>query len=50
MQKAIAQAALTEDECLPTLRRALVEAKSEEVLRRMSIISENDILREFPSK
>jgi hypothetical protein len=50
IQKVIAQAVLTEDPRLSILRKAHVEAKAEEVLRRMSIICENDIQREFPSK
>lgn len=47
-QIAIARAEKSKDRRLEGLRAALTSGKVERVLRQMGIISEADVLREFP--
>jgi len=49
-RKAIARATLLDDRRLHGLKAAIVAGKTAEHLRKMSIVSEADVLREFPSK
>ena len=48
MQKVIARARQLRDRRVPGLERALKEQTMDKMLRRMGIICEADILREFP--
>jgi hypothetical protein len=47
-QMAIARAEKKKDRRLEGLRAALTNGKIEKILRQMGIISEADVLREFP--
>lgn len=49
MQLVIRRAEQVEDRQLSGLRRALADGKSEQTLRRLGIIHEVDIDREFPA-
>lgn len=48
LRKAIARAQANKDPRLPSLQHALQQAEPELLLRRMSIICDADLLREFP--
>jgi hypothetical protein len=50
LKKSIARAEGLKDRRTEGLRAALSTNRSEVVLRRMGIITEKDILREFPTK
>lgn len=50
MRKVIARAEETEDRRLEGLKKACEEGRSEAFLRRMGIICEVDIVREFPDR
>jgi hypothetical protein len=48
LKKALDRAEKLQDRRAGALRTALTQGKSSEVMRRMGIIGENDIDREFP--
>lgn len=48
MQRAISRAERLQDRRLDGLKRAMQEGKSETFLRKLGIICETDLLREFP--
>jgi hypothetical protein len=48
MQKAIQRAEASQDRRLDGLKRAMKDGKSESFLRKLGIICEVDLLREFP--
>lgn len=50
LRKAITRAEASKDRRLAGLRHALVKGQAEQHLRRMGIIAERDIEREFPVK
>ena len=50
MQRAIGRAEKAKDRRLAGLRKAQADGKSEALLRRLGIISEEDLSREFPEK
>jgi len=50
IQRAIAQADKNGDRRAYGLRKALADGKTEPTLRRLGIISEADLRREFPEK
>jgi hypothetical protein len=49
MQAVIARAELVGDPQLASLRKALADGQSEPYLRRLGVIHEGDIDREFPA-
>lgn len=48
LRKTMRQAELTKDPRLPALQQALMAGTAEKTLRRLSIICDADIQREFP--
>lgn len=50
MEKTLARADKLKDRRAAGLRQAVVDGRAEPLLRRMGIISEADLLREFPEK
>jgi hypothetical protein len=48
MRKVIQRAEKMQDKRLPALKRAINEGRTAQVLKRMRIICDNDILRVFP--
>jgi len=50
MRRAIERAELTQDKRALSLKMALTNGKAQEVLRKMGIIGEKDLEREFPAR
>jgi len=50
LKKALARAEVQKDRRTPGLRRALLQGKAETMLRKMGIICDGDIQREFSNK
>jgi hypothetical protein len=48
LRKAIARAQATKDPRLNGLQQAMATSSAEKILRRMSIICDADLIREFP--